>query len=311
MDADRHLAQEGPPDAEALVPDTAGIDLLGTCRPLADGASDPTWSFSADLVARALTTPDGPVTVLLHRGDQGVRARTWGPGSDWLLPRLQQMLGDPTPPTFRAELHPVVQGLHRRFGAARIGAGLRLVDVLVPTVLGQRVTSAEARRTWWQLVRRIGTPAPGPGGLLLPPPPEVLVRLRDGDWHRLGVERQRADAIRRLHAVLGHLESAADRGSAELQQALCAIPGIGPWTATSLAATVLGDPDAVLLGDLHLPNDVCFALAGEPRGDDDRMEELLEPWRGERLRVVRLLRRGGPRAPRRGPRYRPLPIARW
>jgi hypothetical protein len=35
------------------------------------------------------------------------------------------------------------------------------------------------------------------------------------------------------------------------------------------------------------------------------MLELLEPWRGHRQRVVRLLLAGGPRRPRRGPRTAP------
>ena len=39
----------------------------------------------------------------------------------------------------------------------------------------------------------------------------------------------------------------------------------------------VGDPDAVSVGDYHLPNQVAWALAGEPRGDDARMLELLEP----------------------------------
>jgi 3-methyladenine DNA glycosylase/8-oxoguanine DNA glycosylase len=138
-----------------------------------------------------------------------------------------------------------------------------------------------------------------------------VVRLSDAEWHRLGVERQRADAIRRTHAVLGSLEVAAETGSGELQSRLCSVPGIGPWTATGLAANVMGDTDAVLLGDLHVPHNVCFALAGEPRGSDERMLELLEPWRGQRARVVRLLARSGLRAPRRGPRYTPLPISSW
>jgi 3-methyladenine DNA glycosylase/8-oxoguanine DNA glycosylase len=52
---------------------------------------------------------------------------------------------------------------------------------------------------------------------------------------------------------------------------------------------VLGDADAVPIGDLHLPHEVCWALAGESSGDDQRMLELLEPWRGQRFRVLRLL----------------------
>ena len=64
----------------------------------------------------------------------------------------------------------------------------------------------------------------------------------------------------------------------------------------------LGDTDAVSVGDFHLPNLVAFALAGEPRGTDARMLELLEPYRDQRARVVRLLELSGIRAPRYGPR---------
>ncbi len=298
-------------DHELLLDGTAEVDLPGTCRPMADGASDPTWHFGPNRVVRAMSSPDGPVTVELTLTGEGVRARTWGPGSGWLSARVHLMVGPEVPADFAAHLHPLVERLQRVHAGMRFGASLRLADVVVPTVLGQRVTSREARRSWWALVNWLGAPAPGPWSLRLPPEPAAVARLSDAQWHRLGVERQRADAIRRLHGVLGSLQVAADEGSAELQARLCAVPGIGPWTATGLAANVAGDADAVLLGDLHVPHNVCFALAGEPRGSDERMLELLEPWRGQRARVVRLLARSGRRAPRRGPRYAPLPIASW
>jgi 3-methyladenine DNA glycosylase/8-oxoguanine DNA glycosylase len=73
----------------------------------------------------------------------------------------------------------------------------------------------------------------------------------------------------------------------------------------------MGDPDAVAVGDFHLKNVVSFALAGEPRGTDARMLELLAPYAGQRGRVVRLLLADGHRAPSFGPRKRILPMARW
>jgi 3-methyladenine DNA glycosylase/8-oxoguanine DNA glycosylase len=62
-----------------------------------------------------------------------------------------------------------------------------------------------------------------------------------------------------------------------------------------------GDPDAVPLGDYHIPNLVAYALAGEPRATDQRMLELLEPYIGQRGRVIRVLMAGGRGAPRFGP----------
>jgi 3-methyladenine DNA glycosylase/8-oxoguanine DNA glycosylase len=90
-----------------------------------------------------------------------------------------------------------------------------------------------------------------------------------------------------------------------------ALPGIGPWTAAEVGRSALGDPDAVSVGDFHLPNLVSWALAGEPRGDDSRMLELLEPYRGQRGRVVRLLEASGLRAPRYGPPMSPRPTDNW
>jgi 3-methyladenine DNA glycosylase/8-oxoguanine DNA glycosylase len=56
------------------------------------------------------------------------------------------------------------------------------------------------------------------------------------------------------------------------------------------------------VGDYHLPNQVAWALAGEPRADDARMLELLAPWPGHRGRVTRLIVAGVGAAPRFGPR---------
>jgi len=67
----------------------------------------------------------------------------------------------------------------------------------------------------------------------------------------------------------------------------------------------LGCPDTVSVGDYHLKNIVGWSLAGRRNTDDAGMLELLEPWRGHRQRVVRLLLAGGPRRPRRGPRFAP------
>ena len=74
---------------------------------------------------------------------------------------------------------------------------------------------------------------------------------------------------------------------------LLAVPGIGPWTAAEVAVRALGDDDAVSVGDFHIPNLVAWVLAGEPRADDARMLELLEPYRGRRALVIRLLELSG------------------
>ena len=91
---------------------------------------------------------------------------------------------------------------------------------------------------------------------------------------------------------------------------LRSIPGIGEWSIAEAALVALGDPDAVSVGDYHLKNHVAFALRGRPRGDDAEMLEVLEPFRGQRGRVCRLIVLAGPGAPRYGPRTRSHDIRR-
>ena len=207
-----------------------------------------------------------------------------------------------------------------RSADSRIARSLSLVDVIAPTVLGQRVTKREAQRSYSDLVKRFGTAAPGTTEVMLGPDTTTMLRLGDADWHSIGVERRRADAVR---VLLRHSEALQRAGklqqpaapatgdTPEFLRVAGSLPGIGEWTATSLASVLLGDPDVVVMGDLHLPNGICWALASEERGDDARMLELLEPFRPQRGRVVRLLKLTGRAvAPRRGPRYDPLPIRR-
>jgi 3-methyladenine DNA glycosylase/8-oxoguanine DNA glycosylase len=120
------------------------------------------------------------------------------------------------------------------------------------------------------------------------------------------VERRRADVIRHAASRADAIESAPSAGEAGRRMA--SLPGIGPWTVAEVRRVAFGDPDAVSVGDFHVPSTIAWALAGEPRADDSRMLELLEPYRGQRGRVQRLLEAGGIFAPRRGPRFAPRSI---
>ena len=117
--------------------------------------------------------------------------------------------------------------------------------------------------------------------------------------------------ISRVRAAVeaARLERCAD--SAEATRRLTAIPGIGPWTAAEVVRTAYGDPDAVSVGDYHIPHTVAWALAREVRGSDARMLELLEPFRGHRGRVCDLLAHGGIGAPKFGPRMPIRSFARF
>jgi 3-methyladenine DNA glycosylase/8-oxoguanine DNA glycosylase len=168
-------------------------------------------------------------------------------------------------------------------------------------------------------VLRFGTPAPGPGDdagalptaprLWLAPDPATLARVPYYEFHPVGLERRRADVIRRVAGRATWLEGAGRQPAQDAQVRLMTVPGVGPWTAAETTRAAFGDPDAVSVGDFHLPHMVTWALAGEARGDDARMLQLLEPYRGQRARAIRLLELAGITAPRFGPRFRPRSIA--
>lgn len=283
------------------------LDLRRTLRPLRHGTFDPTIRLDPAGIWRATRTPEGPAALLLSvDGDHRVRARAWGPGATWALEAVPALIGATDDRSgFEPDRHPVVAALARRLPGLRIPRTGAVLEALVPAVLEQKVTGLEAKRAFRSLVRRLGEPAPGPAGgagLLLPPAAERLAATPSYVFHPFGVERKRADTVRRAAAVAPSLERLARLPPAGARRRLCSLPGVGPWTAAEVALVALGDADAVPVGDYHLPHQVAWALAGEPRADDARMLELLEPFAGHRGRVVRLVEAAGVAAPRYGPR---------
>jgi 3-methyladenine DNA glycosylase/8-oxoguanine DNA glycosylase len=185
-----------------------------------------------------------------------------------------------------------------------------VLEALIPAVLGQRVTAFEAHRSYVQLAERWGEPAPGPGGLRLLPLPDQIAELGYYDLHLIGMEKKRADTLRRVCAHAARIELAGSESSAVLRERLEALPGVGQWTSAEVARVALGDPDAVSVGDYHLKHLVGWALAREERGSDARMLELLEPYLGNRGRACVLLEDGRLRAPKRGAKQRVQPLSR-
>jgi 3-methyladenine DNA glycosylase/8-oxoguanine DNA glycosylase len=280
------------------------LDLRRTLAPLGRGPGDRTLRFVAGRAWRATRTKDGPATIALaHAGDE-LHAEAWGPGAERALEGVPALVGLGQERAALAGAHPTIAHLARRFSGVRIPRTEMVLESLVPAILEQKVIGEEARRALFELVRRYGEPAPGPPeiGMRLPPAPATLAGLPYYAYHPLGVERRRAELIRRVASRAAWFEAIVDLPLTDAYARLTAVPGIGPWTAAEVAVRALGDVDAVSVGDFHLPNLVAIALAGEPRANDARMLELLEPYHGHRAQVVRLLELSGIQAPRYGPR---------
>ncbi|MFM2077943.1 MAG: hypothetical protein RJA49_1833 [Actinomycetota bacterium] len=277
------------------------------------GAGDPTTSHSPGEFWRATLTPCGAGTLHLDWRDGTLRAEAWGDGADWLLGGVPALTGEHDAGHVFTDAHPAVLRAQRNHPDIRFGASRSLYHELLPTIIAQRITAGEANRQWRQLVRRLGRPAPGPphvaSALLLPPTPQDLLSRPTWWFHPLGIEIKRAEALRTVARHADRLHRWMDEP--DLATHLALLPGVGQWTIGTVLATAAGDPDAVAVGDFHLKNVVTHAFTGRPRGSDEDMLELLEPFAGQRGRVVRLLLLDGHRAPKFGPRQRVLPLNRW
>lgn len=291
-------------EQERTVRPVLPVDLRLTLFPLRRGRLDPCVRFEPAGVWRVTRTPAGPATTHIRVSAAAGTAtmRAWGPGAEWALDAFPALIGAGDDEAGFEAGAGVVGELHRRLRGLRIGRTGAVVEALVPSILEQKVVGTEARRSYARLVRALGEPAPGASGLFVPPPAEVLADTPTWVFHRANVERKRADTIRRACSYATRLEETVGMAPADARRRLTALPGIGAWTAAEVAMVALGDADAVSLGDYHLPHQVSWALAGEPRGDDAHMLELLEPWRGHRGRVLRLIGAGAGAAPRYGPR---------
>ena len=287
------------------------------------GRSDPTFRVDrAGAVWRTSLTPEGPGTIRVAATNPkppqpdtsaaaGTRvlAQAWGPGADWLLDTLPATLGlHDDLSGFDPGTHPVLSEIVRRHPGLRLGRSGRLMEALVPAILEQKVTGVEAQRAWRILLAKFGTapPGPAPRGMRVFPEPKTWRRIPSWDWHRAGVEGVRAQTIVTAAGVSDSLERLLTQTHEEADRKLRTIGGIGPWTSAEARQRAAGDPDAVSVGDFHLPKIVGWVLAGRRQTDDAAMLELLAPYAGHRYRVARLVELsglGGP--PRRGPR---LPV---
>jgi hypothetical protein len=316
------------------------LDVRSTLSAHGRGGGDPTFRVDeAGAVWRTCLTPDGPGTIRALAAaplagnsrpaesstpatttDQPetsgaistrVLAHAWGPGAAWLLDALPGILGlhddisgfDPGP-------HPVLREIAGRNPGLRVGRSGRVMEALIPAILEQKVTGAEARRAWRILLARFGAQAPGPApaGMRVVPDARIWRRVPSWDWHRAGVEGIRAQTICHAASVADSLERLLTLSTEEADRRLRTIPGIGQWTSAETLQRAAGDPDAVSVGDYNLPKAVGWALAGRQRTDDATMLELLAPYRGHRYRVTRLVELSGLMPPRRGPR---LPVREY
>jgi 3-methyladenine DNA glycosylase/8-oxoguanine DNA glycosylase len=280
-----------------------------TLFPLRRGTGDPCFRVDDDrAIWRTSLLRSGSVTARIGRcAPNAVECTAWGDGAEEFLDTLPAMLGAHDDAAEFAPTDPTVAAAHRRVPHLRLGRTGQVLEALIPAVIEQRVPGADAFRAWRLLVTKFGTPAPGPApaSMRVPPSADAWRHIPSWEFHRANVDPGRARTVVSCAQRASSLERLASWPAADARAALTSLPGVGMWTAAETAQRAFGDPDALSVGDYHIPKMVGWTLLGHPI-DDARMVELLEPMRPHRHRVVRLLEASGlAYEPRRGAR---LPV---
>jgi 3-methyladenine DNA glycosylase/8-oxoguanine DNA glycosylase len=269
------------------------------------------------VVRRAEPGPAGPLVLEARSGGGAIVCEVWGPPAT-ARPAVERALEDTVAwaglrdtPERLAEVvapHPLARTLLRGLGEVRLSRLPRVGEALGRSVLSQLVEGGEARRSIAQVAACSGTPAPG--RLATWPTAEQLGAVPAWDLRRCGVSLRGARALHAGALADGRLAEAAGDWQL-LDRRLRALPGVGAWTSAE-TRLALGDPDAVSVGDYHLPTTVGNVLTGRRTAraegvfDDAAMLELLAPFAGQRGRVIRLCELAAgrlvPGTPRRGAR---------
>lgn len=262
------------------------LDLPASMAMQLLGQSDPTGVQRRDSFLKAHVDPAGrPATWRFTRTGSGLLVELQAD-----QPAALHSLAARFPPEDGAAsfqpAHPVLARLSRL-------RGLRLVplpwpwDVAAGAVLQQRVRWRDAFSDFRRISLRWGVRV---GALTTFPGAPRLAEVPPYHLEAMGIDGKRARALiglARAEAIHGFLQPGTPLDVVRAR--MLSLPGIGPWTAGLVLGFAFGDPDAVPVGDLHIPTIVCQALAGEAEGTDERMLELLEPVRGHRFRAIRLI----------------------
>ena len=165
----------------------------------------------------------------------------------------------------------------------RLPGSLDAFELLVRAVLGQQVTVAGARTLARRLVEHFGAPAVTPwAGLSRTfPAPDVLAGAALESVAALGIIRSRAGAIIGIAQAWAELAPllVARAAPQPLIERLCALRGIGPWTAHYIAMRALGWPDAFPPNDVAVLKAMKQLFGTASQREADAHAQAWQPWR--------------------------------
>jgi DNA-3-methyladenine glycosylase II len=149
-------------------------------------------------------------------------------------------------------------------------------------VVSQQLSTASAAAIWGRLAAAYD-----------PFTPQRLLKARADRLAALGLSRPKIRALKEIaRAIVGgalDCDALPQMPADAAHAALCAVHGIGPWTADIYLLFCLGHPDAWPAGDLALQEGARLALGLPERPNakvTDALAEQWRPWRGVAARLL-------------------------
>jgi len=187
------------------------------------------------------------------------------------------------------DLDAAPQAIDDALAALPGGQGLRLpgsldgFELAVRAVLGQQVTVAAARTLACRVVACFGdsVATPWAGVDRCFPAPQCIAAAPVEQVAALGIVRTRANAIVELARAWPQLSRrlVPNQPAQPLIEALCALPGIGPWTAHYIAMRALSWPDAFPPQDVAVLKAMKRLFGSTTQREADTLAEAWRPWR--------------------------------
>jgi AraC family transcriptional regulator of adaptative response / DNA-3-methyladenine glycosylase II len=187
--------------------------------------------------------------------------------------RLFDLDADPKPIDRHLGRDPRLRPLVRARRGLRVPGAVDPFELGVRAILGQQVSVARASSLSGALVEAFGRPVPGIGALGLTHLFPAAATIADADLGSLGVPGARIRALQGFAEAIATGAIALDRaaGLDDAVAGLCALPGIGPWTAQYIAMRACAERDAFPASDLAIRRE----LGADPEAEAERWR----PWR--------------------------------
>jgi AraC family transcriptional regulator of adaptative response / DNA-3-methyladenine glycosylase II len=239
---------------------------------------------------RTIEVADGPGVIEVRAAERphALSLRAWLPGSRSILGVVERvrsqfdLLADPRAIEEHLSGDRLLRAIVRRHPGLRVPGAWDGFELAVRAILGQQVSVKGATTIAGRLAARAGSPLPEAlerDGLTTLFPDAAT--LAGADLDGLGMPGARVAAVRGLARAVRDGEVGLDPSADpdRTRRALCALPGIGEWTADYVAMRALRHPDAFPSGDLGLRK--ALAEDGRPVSarELERRSEAWRPWR--------------------------------